>query len=105
MSEHPFAEHYERIETRLSKLADQLGLLVPPETHHLYEVFLSAGEYGLALEVATEALANVDKVPVNLAQELVEIGQSMSMKTSALDALASREGRREPRNPIDSASN
>ncbi len=88
MSDRHPDEYYRELEARLGALVPLVASSLPPRVLDSYREYLDAGEYGLAVEVAADALAGVpiEEPSRELARALLPEAETMSLE-SAIDEL------------------
>ncbi len=87
-------EYYEELEARLIELVPQVRRLVTGENADWFEEFIRAGEYGLAVETAAEALdASMPKAPLRaISSRLLAEAHLMELDSELLRKLEDLSG-------------
>jgi len=80
-------DYYADLERRLRDLLPLVDRVLPPEPVHAYTEFLDAGEYGVAVEWATDALSPQAVGATELAEALLKEGEVMGLDDSYLARL------------------
>jgi hypothetical protein len=86
-SERPSNRYYAELERRLRSLAPVAREALPPETVKWFSEYLDVGEYGLAVEVAAEALVADDEHHCELARGLLAEAEIMGLSPDVISRI------------------
>jgi len=89
MSERRPDEYYIELERRLRRLGPLAASVLPPQALTWFTDYLDAGEYGLAVEVASEQLPRDDVSPAarELASGLLREAEIMGLGDDVIERL------------------
>jgi hypothetical protein len=81
------SEHYAHVETELQALLPDLQTSLPLESWRWIEEWTRAGEYGLAVELAAEAVLCLASEHRQLQEKIVDLAALLALETDPIRQL------------------